>query len=187
MYAPVLPTDNQLVDDYLKGNEKSFEILLNRHKKHVFAFVRKKIRNAADAEDVNAETWYKIVFSLKANRFDNTKCFVTWVNGIAWHCICDYWGRKNKMIELHGIVSEIELRSMEDSSRNREENYIYADSYKERRTCLKKLPHEQRELLLLHFYFGKEPKELSVQYNIPANHVSHRLCYAVKHLKKVVG
>ena len=67
-------------------------------------------------------------------------------------------------MEVHGEAAEMKLRSKLDSSLSCEESHIYKDCIKELRAHLKSLLPEQCELLLLRFYFGKEPKELSVKY-----------------------
>ena len=38
-------SDQELVKKYINGDNKSFEILLNRHKNRVFAFIMSKIKN----------------------------------------------------------------------------------------------------------------------------------------------
>ena len=187
MYAQPLPTDNDLLADYLAGNEQSFNTLLKRHKNKLFHYILKRVKQREDAKDVFSQTRCEALNSLHQNKSRPHKSFENWLYGIALHCIGLHFREKGKIMEVHDDEADIELNYALDSSHNCEERYIYNDSSKELRSHLKSLPRDQRELLLLHFYFGKQAKELSVQMHIPANHVSHRLCYAVKHLKKVVG
>ena len=50
-------TDKHLVESFLNGNNKSFELLLNRHKAKVFAFIMSKIKNYDIAEDIFQDTY----------------------------------------------------------------------------------------------------------------------------------
>ena len=43
--------DQELVKNYLNGDNPSFEVLLKRHKSRVFAFIMSKIKNRDITED----------------------------------------------------------------------------------------------------------------------------------------
>ena len=45
-------SDQVLVKKYINGDNYSFEVLLNRHKSRVFAFIMSKIKNKDLSEDI---------------------------------------------------------------------------------------------------------------------------------------
>ncbi len=45
-------SDQELVKNYLNGDNISFEILLTRHKSRIFAFIMSKIKNRDLSEDI---------------------------------------------------------------------------------------------------------------------------------------
>ena len=53
---PIDKSDNFLLQSYLNGNESSFEVLLNKHKDKVFAFILSKIKNYNLAHDIFQDT-----------------------------------------------------------------------------------------------------------------------------------
>ena len=52
-------SDQDLVKKYINGDNTSFEILLNRHKNRVFAFIMSKIKNKDLSEDIFQDTYVK--------------------------------------------------------------------------------------------------------------------------------
>jgi len=45
-------SDQELVKNYLNGDNASFDILLIRHKSRIFAFIMSKIKNRDLSEDI---------------------------------------------------------------------------------------------------------------------------------------
>ena len=74
-------TDEQLLNDYLFGDEKSLELLIRRYLKPIFGFVYKYVRNSPDAEDITQEVFVRIWRNLK--KFKKEKKFKTWIFAIA--------------------------------------------------------------------------------------------------------
>ena len=52
--------DKILIQRYLKGDEKSLEILIARYLKPIYSFVYKNVGNMAEAEDITQEVFIKI-------------------------------------------------------------------------------------------------------------------------------
>ena len=44
-------TDNSLVASYLEGHESSLETLIHRHKRAVFSYIKKYVKDAELADD----------------------------------------------------------------------------------------------------------------------------------------
>ena len=53
-------SDQELVKNYLNGDNTSFETLLMRHKSRVFAFIMSKIRNKDLSEDIFQDTFINV-------------------------------------------------------------------------------------------------------------------------------
>ena len=140
MHAQPLPTDNDLLADYLAGNEQSFNTLLKRHKNKLFHYILKRVKQREDAEDVFSQTWCEALNSLHQNKSRPHKSFENWLYGIALHCIGLHFREKGKIMEVHDDEADIELNYALDSSHNCEQRFIYNDSSKELRAQLKSLP-----------------------------------------------
>jgi RNA polymerase sigma-70 factor (ECF subfamily) len=97
-------SDQKLVDDYLKGNKKSFEILVQRYLKRIYSFVFRYVGNAEEAEDITQEvfvkTWRNLKkFNPRRSRFATlrgrqNKSFKTWIFTIAKNTSFDFLKKK---------------------------------------------------------------------------------------------
>ena len=76
-----IPTDEQLLADYLAGQTDGFELLVRRHSPELFRFLARFTGNAAAAEDVVQEAFLQV--HLSAASFDRTRRFKPWLFTIA--------------------------------------------------------------------------------------------------------
>lgn len=79
--------------------------------KPLFNFVKKRVKNAADAEDLTQEVFYKLS---KSNNKD-VSSIKAWVYTIAKNTITDFY-RKKKLLSLPGDVEKIPLLPEEEES-----------------------------------------------------------------------
>lgn len=96
--------DEQLIIDYLAGDEKSLEVLIKRYLKPIYSFVYRYVGNSQEAEDITQETFVKVWKNLKKPApyriysgagFNPKKGnFKTWVFEIAKNTSID-WLRKS--------------------------------------------------------------------------------------------
>ena len=61
----VTESDEQLIFNYLKGDEKSLEILIKKYLKAIYNFVYRYVENSQEAEDITQETFVKAWRNLK--------------------------------------------------------------------------------------------------------------------------
>jgi RNA polymerase sigma-70 factor (ECF subfamily) len=85
-------TDEQLIANYLAGDEKSLEVLYSRYLKPIYSFVYRYAGSASDAEDVTQEVFVRVWHSLK--RFNQKKSFKTWIFSIAKNAAVDHLKKK---------------------------------------------------------------------------------------------
>ncbi|MFA6919366.1 MAG: sigma-70 family RNA polymerase sigma factor, partial [Patescibacteria group bacterium] len=89
--------DEQLVQQYLSGDEKSLEVLIQKYLKPIYNFVYRYVGDMANAEDLTQEVFVKVWKNIK--KFDRKKSFKTWIFCIAKNTAFDYL-RKKKSIPL---------------------------------------------------------------------------------------
>ena len=93
----------QLILDYIKGDEASLEWLVNRYLKPIYSFTHRYVGNAQDAEDVTQEGFVKAWKHLE--RFDQSKSFKTWIFSIAKNTAIDFF-KKKKAIPFSEFENE---------------------------------------------------------------------------------
>jgi len=88
------PSDEELVEATLAGNEQAFAELAGRHKSRVFGLVSRFARNAADLDDICQEVFVQAYFKLRQFRRDSP--FEHWVLRIATYKCYDYLRRQRR-------------------------------------------------------------------------------------------
>ena len=66
-------SDKELIIEYLKGDEKSFELLVARYLKSIYGFAYRQVGNIADTEDITQEVFVRVWKNIK--RFNLKKDF----------------------------------------------------------------------------------------------------------------
>ena len=87
-----MPSDEELVEQIKKGDDKAFQQLMERYIKHIFNFIRQYIRTPEDAEDVTQDTFFKTWKYIK--RFKDNMKFKPWLFTIARNTALDHIKKK---------------------------------------------------------------------------------------------
>lgn len=179
--------DEQLVRQYLKGDEKSLEVLIERHLKPIYNFVRRYIGNAIDAEDITQEVFVKTWRNLK--KFNQQKKFKTWLFAIAKNTCFDYL-RKRRFISFSAIEEEGRdgaiIKNLVDASAGSEQIISRLDAQQKIIPALKKLPPKYR--MVLHFRFHNQLtfREIAAVLNEPLNTIKSQYRRALTMLREII-
>ena len=152
------------------------------------AFIRRRVPDAADAEDIVQEVFSKLV---EANRLLMPIEHVTgWLFRVARNRITDLF-RRNEPERFSDEVVESEdgeLLQIEDllPSPDAGPEALYARGVllEELEFALSELPDEQREVFIAHELEGRTFKELSAESGVGINTLLSRKRYAVLHLRE---
>ena len=96
-------SDQELIINYLKGDEKALEVLISRYLKPVYGFVYRFAGNEQDAEDITQETFVKVWGNIK--KIDRQKSFKAWMFKIARNTAIDLL-RKKKTVPFSRFDGE---------------------------------------------------------------------------------
>jgi len=95
--------DKNLIQQYLKGDEISLEILIQKYLKQIYSFVYRNVGDQAVAEDITQEVFVKVWKNIK--KFDQKKTFKPWIFQIAKNTSIDFL-RKKKTIPFSRFENE---------------------------------------------------------------------------------
>ena len=70
MQAKTFP-DDQLVQQYLAGNESALGELLDRHKDRIYTYIFLFVRDTYTAEDLLQETFIKVIDKLRSGKYQD--------------------------------------------------------------------------------------------------------------------
>ncbi len=178
--------DNQLVFMYMSGDESALAELVTRHKRRVYSSIYLIVRNKELTEDIFQDTFFKVINSLKAGNYYEDGKFLPWVIRIARNLVIDHF-RKVKLMPMQHDTEEFSMFDIiPANSRNAVEQMIYDEKIAMVRGLLDKLPHEQREVVILRHYAGLSFKEISKMLDININTALGRMHYAILKMREMV-
>ena len=102
-------TDNQLINEVLRGQESSFATLVDRHLSGIYKFAYRYVRDPQDADDVAQETFVRAWKNFK--KFDQSKNLKTWLFTIAKNASLDMLKKKKPVAFSKITEAEHELES----------------------------------------------------------------------------
>jgi RNA polymerase sigma factor (sigma-70 family) len=151
-------------------------------------FIRKRVANEADVEDLLQEVFYELV---EANRLLMPIEHVTgWLFRVARNRITDLFRKKSPETFSDAAVEDEdgELLQIEDllpsPDAGPEALYVRNWLLDELELALGELPDEQREVFVAHELEGRSFKELSAESGVKVNTLLSRKRYAVLHLRE---
>lgn len=68
-------SDSELVTLYVRGNEKAFEKLVQRHKSRIYTTIYLIVKDQYVAEDLLQDTFIKAVDTIKGGRYNDEASF----------------------------------------------------------------------------------------------------------------
>jgi RNA polymerase sigma factor (sigma-70 family) len=151
-------------------------------------FIRRRVPNDADAEDLLQEVFYELV---EANRLLMPIEYVTgWLFQVARNRITDLFRKKKPENFSDAAVPDEngELLTIEDllpsADVGPEAAYLRAEILEELELALAELPEEQRSVFMAHEIQGRSFKDLSRESGVSVNTLLSRKRYAVLHLRE---
>lgn len=178
--------DQQLIAQYLKGEEKAFETLLNRYKDKIYTSIYLFVKDTAKAEDIFQEVFIKIIRTLRDGKYNHEGKFGPWAMRIAYNLCVDNF-RRNKR---HSVVQPTDTFDIFDvlssNELNAEQNIIRSQMHDKVRQLVDMLPPEQREVVILRHYADMSFKEIAALTRVSINTALGRMRYALINIRKMV-
>ena len=176
-------SDQELVKKYINGDNKSFEMLLNRHKNRVFAFIMSKIKNKDLSEDIFQDTYVKVVNSLQKGKYNEEGKFLPWVMRIAHNLVIDHFRRQKKMQMVRSNNDFNIFDVIKDNKINADEKLIKDQIFNDLNSLVDKLPKDQKDVLKMRYYEELSFKKIAEHFDISINTALGRMRYALINLR----
>ena len=180
----MVATDEELVAKSMNGDVDSFNQLVLRWERPIYALAYRVIGRDEDARDVAQETFLRAFRALPG--FKGQAKFSSWLYRIALN-LCRDWIRRKKrapLVEMPEGVDVAELaaeqgptESIEDLVSRQEMSRIVAEG-------MKLLPEEQRTAIVLKEYHGLTFQEIAELMKCPLSTVKTRLYQGLSVLRR---
>ena len=184
--------DHNLIKASQKGDTRSFETLVTRHRGKVYAMIQNMIKNEADAWDLSQEVFLKVWRALP--KFEARAKFSTWLYRITHNVVYD-WLRKRK-IDSAGELDDSILKESDIAAGSRtgptqverpDQALPNSELGQRIQIALATLSAEHRETVLLREVQGFDYKEIAKIMECSLGTVMSRLYYARKKLQALLS
>ena len=161
---------------------------IDRDKTRLRNFIRRRVADPSDAEDILQEVFYELVEAYRLMK--PIEQVGAWLFRVARNRITDLFRKKKPEASTNDpvVAEEGEFLTLEDllPSRDAGPEAAYARTVllAELEDALDELPDEQREVFLAHEVEGRSFKDLAVETGLSVNTLLSRKHYAVIHLRE---
>lgn len=178
--------DEQLIADALKGDQKAYTILVEKHKAAIFHIINKIVRNKEAAADLVQETFMKAFSSLASYRSEYR--FSTWLYKIAANASIDHLRKRriqalslDRPMDTGDGTLEFEVP---DYSYHPEQDLVRKQQRISIDEAIASLPDKYREVIIYRHKDDKSYEEIADLLDIPVGTVKARIFRARELLKK---
>ncbi len=159
--------------------------IIGNYSKRLLGFIRKRIGNDADAEDILQDVFYQL-----AGNTQPIEQLTAWLFRVARNRIVDVQ-RKHKpelLDDLYPSSNEDDMLGwtdlLSDLDDTPETSYLRSLFWETLNTALDELPAEQKQVFVLNELEGVSFKEIAEQTGVTVNTLLSRKRYAVLHLRE---
>jgi RNA polymerase sigma-70 factor (ECF subfamily) len=177
-------TDEELVARSIGGDAESFNQLIVRWERPIYALAYRVIGREEDARDVCQETFLRAFRAL--NGFRGQSKFSSWLYRIALN-LCRDWIRRERrtpVVQAPEGVDLIQLVSAREPSESIEDLVSRRDMSRLVARAMAALPEEQRTAIILKEYHGLTFQEIATLIDCPLSTVKTRLYQGLSVLRR---
>jgi len=177
-------TDEELVARSIRGDTDSFNELILRWERPIFALAYRTIGREEDARDVCQETFLRAFRALPG--FRGQAKFSSWLYRIAIN-LCRDWMRKERrtpVVQAPEGVDLLDLAVAAEPSESIEDLVARKALSRQVELAMAKLPEEQRTAIILKEYHGMTFQEIADLAGCPLSTVKTRLYQGLTVLRR---
>ena len=182
--AAAIDYDAELMLRVKEGDNASFAVLLEKHRRPVIHFLYRMVQNQAVAEELAQEVFLR-VFRSRAT-YERTAKFTTWLFRIATHlALNSLRDRKHQRQQesLDAQAGDQPVLQVSDQRPTVEQSMVYQARLGEVRGAIAALPEKQRAAVLMHKYEEMEYSQIAQALNCSESAVKSLLFRAYETLR----
>jgi RNA polymerase sigma-70 factor (ECF subfamily) len=169
-----MTSDEQLILELQQGSDEALSELFLRYRERVYGFFRRRISDAAQAEELSQETFHAVLRA--AHRYEPRATFRAYLFGIAFYILAAH-RRKSALDPTASPAPD----GPSDPSGINPDNVIWV------RQAVARLDPAEREVLLLREFEELSYEEIAKVLHAPVNTVRSRLFRARMALREILA
>ena len=149
------------------------------YKEKVFRYVKGRVRNLADAEDVTSEIFLKVLSSLGS--YDEEKATLsTWIYTITHNTVCNYYREQSRCalsLDENALYSDTDDVMAEIENEITKENLAIA---------LETLTEREQDIIVLYYYHEIPLRDIAIKMGITYTNAKFIKHQAINKLKRIM-
>jgi len=170
-----MTSDEQLILELQQGSDEAFTELFLRYRERVYGFFRRRMNDAAQAEELAQETFLAVLRA--AQRYEPRATFRAYLFGIAFNILA----ANRRKSALNPTQPDSTSHEVSDPSGTNPDNVIWV------RQAVERLDAQEREVLLLREFEELSYEEIAKILRAPVNTVRSRLFRARMALREILA
>lgn len=181
-------TDEALALLYASGDNRAFDVLLERIQGKLFKYIIFIVNDREKAEDIFQDTIVKLIVKIQDGYYTDNGKFYWWVTRMAHNLIMD----KFRSQESHILLESEDMKQFNRITKdtlcelNREHEIVNEQVLNDVKRLMDHLPLNQRELVFMRYYQNMPFKEIAEMLGISINTALGRFRYAILNMRKMV-
>lgn len=181
-------SNEELAMAYINGDEKSFDLLLERNRQKLYSYILFIVRNKDIANDVFQDTFMRVLVKLQNGEYQPTGKFSAWLTRIAHNIIMDRFRdeQNDNIVDVNedNDLSHVECEFLTDNPT--ESSYINEQTLLQVKRLMEALPSVQREVVFMRFFQEMPFKEIAEATGVSINTSLGRMRYAVMNMRRLI-
>jgi RNA polymerase sigma-70 factor (ECF subfamily) len=180
-------SDEELALAYADGDNKAFDVLLERTQQKLFTYIMFVVRNHDVADDIFQETFVKAIMKLQQGKYTDCGKFFFWITRIAHNVIMD-WYRQQSGERLVDPTEDNDLSNLRCASvldTYRETQLVNEQVLRDVKKMVCQLPASQREVVYMRYYQQIPFKEIAELTGVSINTALGRMRYALLNMRRM--
>jgi len=181
-------TDEQLAMSYVNGDNKAFDLLLDRNKTKLLSYILFVVRNRDVAEDIFQDTFVKVIVRLQNGDYSPTGKFSAWLTRIAHNIIMDRFRniQNDNTVDVDDMNDMAKIEGDSLTADPIETSFINEQVLSDVKHLVDALPAVQREVVFMRYFQELSFKEIAESTGVSINTSLGRMRYAVINLRRMV-
>jgi RNA polymerase sigma-70 factor (ECF subfamily) len=180
-------SDHELVRLYQQGNEHCLEELVKRHQRSMYTAIYLLVRDRSLAEDIFQESFIKIIHTLRNKRYNEEGKFGPWAIRIGRNLAIDYLRKIKRDMTITDSEGNDIFTYLKIAEENVEDKTIRKQTNAQIKELVKRLPQEQREVLIMRHWGDMSFKEIADATGVSINTALGRMRYALSNIRKMMN
>ena len=160
-------------------NKQDCGFIYTQYRDKVFGFVRSKIYNQTEVEDIVQTVFLKVYSNL--DKYDETKASLsTWIYTITRNTVYDYLKEKRD----HPVLELFE--NTVDSEEEPDDSILNNETLEELACALEKMPQNQRDIIILIYYKNLDRRKVAEMFGMTYGQLRYLHDNAIKRLGELL-